>query len=685
MGPAKRRQTQMRRTSAKPRKRPSPSRPSLLEALIRGTANATGETFFRRLVDELAANLNIRLACVGRLIDPTHIRVIASSEHSSSLEGLIESTSASPCAQILGEGNPLFCPMHARKRYPGAPMLQEFKIESLVGVPLSSSTGSGLGVILLMDDKPWKGRDALLSPLSLIASRAAAELERIEIEDQALESDFRLRAIIDAAPFGAHLYGLEDDGRLVFIAGNRSADRILGIRHHTLIGQTIEEAFPGLALQGIPDAYRNVARTGEPFETDLINYAHGEISGVFEVHVFQTSKDNVCAFFRDITERRKAELREEEASRVKTTLLRNISHEFRTPITGILGLASLLRADATDSAVHDKLDGITASATRLHTTLDAILKLAQLTSGEMRPQIGPVDPERISAFVREHFAATATSKGLSLEVFARLPEHAILGDEAFVLEIVGCLVDNGLKYTQSGGVTVRIVRTEHNGVQRGAISVQDTGIGIAAEHHIAIFEEFKQVSEGYGREFEGNGLGLAIARRMVGMLNGSIELVSNPGTGSTFTVTLPLTAIVAKPAVPVEPPRLPASHDQKPRVLIVEDNFINEMVMQNFLAETCVTDHARNAHVAIDMARKTGYDAIVMDINLGAGMNGIEATQEIRKIPGYQQTPIVAVTGYTLAGDKERILSQGLTHYLPKPFDRREIVEVVSLALSTRQ
>jgi signal transduction histidine kinase/CheY-like chemotaxis protein len=667
------------------KRRATVQREPLLEALIRSTADTTGQTFFRRLVDELAHRLNVRAAIVSRHFEPSHITILASSEYTRSLEGTAVSVAEAPCHEMILTGQPLICPKNARKKYPAAKILDNFHIDGLIGIPLVAATGRMLGAILLLHNKPISGSAASLTALTLVASRAAAELERMESEEQRLESEFRMREIIEAAPFGAHLYALQHDGTLVFVGGNRSADRILGVRHHDLVGMTIEEAFPGLVSQGIPDSYRDVARTGSPFECDFISYTHGQISGVFEVHAFQTSKDNVCSFFRDITERRKAELRAEEASRVKTSLLRNISHEFRTPITGILGIASLLHDETQNESQHHLLDCITASAARLHTTLDAILKLAQLISGEMRPATVPIDPTAICARIQERYTAAATQKGISLTIVAPKDGVAILGDADFVLHAVGYLVDNGIKYTSAGGVTVRVETTMQGTTLHCVFSIQDTGIGIAPEHQEDIFEEFKQASEGYSRQFEGSGLGLAIARRMIWMMNGTIDLASSPGSGSTFFVSLPAT-IAAEHLSPTAPPSAieSAEAEKRPRVLIVEDNFINEMVMQNFLSGVCTSDHARNARTAIDMAQQNWYDAIIMDINLGAGMSGIEATQEIRKIPGYQSTPIVAVTGYTLAGDRERILSQGLTHYLPKPFDRKEIVDIVSTALFSK-
>ena len=125
-----------------------------------------------------------------------------------------------------------------------------------------------------------------------------------------------------------------------------------------------------------------------------------------------------------------------------------------------------------------------------------------------------------------------------------------------------------------------------------------------------------------------------------------------------------------------------SARDVVREALIVEDNFVNEAVMAEFLKPLCLTDHAPDGETAIQMARQKKYDVILMDINLGSGPDGIQTARVIREIEGYQSVPIIAVTGYALPGDRERLISQGLTLYLPKPFERSDIQDVVRRALS---
>lgn len=214
------------------------------------------------------------------------------------------------------------------------------------------------------------------------------------------------------------------------------------------------------------------------------------------------------------------------------------------------------------------------------------------------------------------------------------------------------------------------------------ISVIDTGIGIAQENLPIIFEEFRQVSEGYNRSFEGAGLGLTLVKKMLYLLHGDIMVESNLGTGSTFTVLLPAvdnTGELAEMETESGYGLLQNAGNEKilPKILLVEDNEINMEVIKCYIESFCFVDSASNGIEAIKLAEANKYDIILMDINLGSDMDGVTATKEIRKISGYETTPVVAITGYALSSDKEKLIAEGLTHYLPKPFEKEELVRLL--------
>ena len=660
-----------------------------LQAILNGTSSVVGGRFFRSFVQELSAALGMRYAFVARTLDdtPGNIQTLAVSIDGVIAENVILPLDETPCQDILTE-DILFISHGVASRYPRASLMQSWKAEAYLGASLRSVTGQFKGIVAVVHDAPVHDTSIARSLIAIFAARAAAEIGRLEADEEIRENEQRLHSIIDNAPFGAHIYELGDDGSLIFAGYNRSAVTMLKVDHHTLVGKKIEEAWPPLAATAIPDAYRKVARGEGPHGENGIHYESDGIDGSFEINAFQTAPNRMAVFFRDVTERKKAENalvaardRAEEANHAKTTLLTNLSHEFRTPITGILGMGAILRSQVADPGMREAVEGIIASGQRLHYTLDVILKLGQLSSGNLQPALGDVTVAATIEHAAHRFRPLADAKGLALRIQPNNGIHTLRSDGQMLDDILSYLLDNAVKYTHTGTIIIRHEERTKDGIRWCAFDIEDTGIGIATEHQETIFKEFRQVSEGYGRGYEGSGLGLTVAKRMVELLGGTLSVTSQPGTGSTFTVLLPFPETLApeQPAIQAQSAGK-TEHSVRagmPEVLIVEDNFINKAVIADFLKHMCSTDHARDGRTAIRMAQQKHYDAVLMDINLGPGLDGIETTKVIRQMQGYQNTPIVAVTGYTLPGERDRLLSEGLTHYIPKPFDQKDIQDVV--------
>jgi CheY-like chemotaxis protein len=240
-------------------------------------------------------------------------------------------------------------------------------------------------------------------------------------------------------------------------------------------------------------------------------------------------------------------------------------------------------------------------------------------------------------------------------------------------------VNNAIKYTKSGGVTVELSKKD----QKIIIKIIDTGIGIAKDKHDIIFEEFRQESEGFSRSFEGTGLGLSITKKFVELMKGKIYVESEQGKGSTFIVELPYETIPEPINIklsneePVhESMKTITENEKKTSILIVEDYEDNSYYIENILNDY-KTDSAKDGPDALFRTKEKIYDIILMDINLGKGMDGIAAVKEIRKMDGYKNTPIVALTAYVMNGDKEEFLAAGCTHYLGKPFRRKQLVDII--------
>jgi len=245
------------------------------------------------------------------------------------------------------------------------------------------------------------------------------------------------------------------------------------------------------------------------------------------------------------------------------------------------------------------------------------------------------------------------------------------------------LVNNAVKYTEKGSVLIEVKRNVLT--NEIMLRVKDTGIGIPKDKLDIIFEEFRQASEGLARNFEGTGLGLSITKKFVQLLGGKIFVESQVGIGSTFTVVLPYNpSTVSADKVKQTDEKvlreqiLSRAPKERKSLLIVENDRINAAVIEAYVKKDYDVEVVGSGEDAVKKASEKQYDAILMDINLGSGINGVEATQQIRKIKGYERTPIVAVTAFALKGDKEEFLSKGCTHYISKPFTQPQIIALLN-------
>ncbi|OGU75989.1 MAG: hypothetical protein A2W11_07730 [Ignavibacteria bacterium RBG_16_35_7] len=222
------------------------------------------------------------------------------------------------------------------------------------------------------------------------------------------------------------------------------------------------------------------------------------------------------------------------------------------------------------------------------------------------------------------------------------------------------------------------------------MKVKDTGIGIPRQSSRLIFEPFRQASEGFSRSFEGLGIGLTVAKKFIEMMGGEIAVESDVGKGSEFIVKFPICS-----HDDLEFPKdfsyeklldeqIIHNYKYSSEVLLIEDDEATANIVRFYLGEICKTDWAYNAKTAISMAEKKNYSAILADINLGIGMDGIEAVNLIKKIKGYKSIPIIAVTAYALYGDREKFLKLGCTHYISKPFGKNDIVALVDKVLGSQ-
>lgn len=401
------------------------------------------------------------------------------------------------------------------------------------------------------------------------------------------------------------------------------------------------------------------------------------------------------AIKEDITEKKQKEIelihakeKAEESERLKSSFLANMSHELRTPMVGILGFAELMKDMADNPELKDFSENIIKSGKRLLETLNLILDLSRIEAGRIDIKSSEVDIVQIVREVYENYIIEAERKNLQIH-FKTSEEQIICKlDERMLWESVSNLINNAIKYTKAGEVKVTVQTNKNKSI--AFIKIKDTGIGIPDESLNTIFEEFRQVSEGYSRGFEGTGLGLTITKNFIEKNGGKIKVESEIGLGSLFTIELPILSVNSekKQEIVVEKKdtREKDLIEKKDiKVLCVDDDSFTREYLEYILKDYYQIAFADNGFTAIEMTKSDKYSAILMDINLGKGIDGIETSRKIKKLPGYENIPVIAMTAFAMKGDKEEFLNSGMHDYISKPFKSEQLVEIINRALEVKE
>ena len=363
------------------------------------------------------------------------------------------------------------------------------------------------------------------------------------------------------------------------------------------------------------------------------------------------------------------------ASQAKSEFLANISHELRTPMNGIIGMLDMALDRELGPELGEQVQTAQSCAYSLLSLLNDILDLSKIEAGMMTLEMLPFDFRMLLAdCIKAHQPKAAeNSVSLSAEVAPGVPQQ-IGGDPLRIRQIIANLVSNAVKFTEHGSV---IVRTDGEFAQPGEfvlrITVQDSGTGIPADKLLSIFEKFTQADGSVSRRFGGTGLGLAITRSLVALHGGDIRVQSELGRGSTFAVTLKCEAeavdgVPQKPKAAEQVAALPAGSGSPARILVVEDNHVNQKVVTAVLRKRGFSiELANDGQEALSKLEKSApFDLVLMDVQMPV-LDGLEATRLIRKEARWSHLPIIAMTAHAMNGDKERCLEAGMNGYISKP------------------
>ena len=517
---------------------------------------------------------------------------------------------------------------------------------------------------------------AKLDQVQLDREKVFTELEsqvqsRSEKEQQALRLSNLLRSIIDASP--DLIYYRNQEGK--FAGCNRVAEQLTGRSEEELIGLSPHEVYDEkLARQVIASDNEVLQSNASITEESWLRFADGRrrYYEMRKVPFFDLNGERLglLAFGRDITERKQAEDTIAKASKDKTAFIATISHELRTPLNGIVGLSRMLRDTELSTEQFNWVSTIYASAITLGNIFNDIIDLDKLERERLDFSLKTVSPKDFAKEIGSIIELLAADKDLTftINVTKPLPDFVEV-DGTRLRQILWNLLFNAVKFTQKGGVSLSVAATApEDGLCMVTFEVSDTGIGIPEAEQSKIFAMYYQVDHPTHKSATGTGIGLAICHQLVSRMNGSIQVVSQEGEGTTFTVELPLH--VSQSVAQMEALRVRGL-----AILMVEDIHLNVMVAKALLEK--LDQHvevAMTGEEALQKARAKQYDLILLDIQL-PDMNGFEVASKLREEDLVSGTHIVALTANVIK-KRQEYLDNGMDDVIAKPIKKSRVIQV---------
>lgn len=519
----------------------------------------------------------------------------------------------------------------------------------------------------------------------------AADISELKHVEQVLfEREQRIRGMLNATSDAVFLL----DRAGVVLEINVIAARRCDTDIDTMLGKPIYDFLPPKA------ASRRRIELHKVFSSKRMVRFEEERSGrIFALRMFPVFDGfgqvaQVASFSRDITERKHAEeqlkrstelaeaarIRAEAANNAKNEFLANMSHELRTPLNGILGMLQLMETTEPSAEQSEYIQIAKKSSRRLTNLLTDILDMAQIEAGKTHLFPAPFHPAHLAEELGDLFSSACREKGLQLDI--HLDESVpvlLVGDVKRIRQVIFNLTANAVKYTNTGSVRVEVssLKAPSPGQCLLHVMVADTGIGIPLDKQDAIFESFIQADGSYSRKYEGAGLGLALVKRFMEMMRGSITLDSAPDQGSSFHFVLPLSLPSDKSVAPdPSPAAVTAAPERSLKILLAEDDDINRVAARLQLRKMQHrTVAVKNGLEALKELEREAFDLVLMDIQMPV-MNGVEALRIIRGHDGSlydPNIPVIAVTAYALNGDREALLAEGMNDYLAKPVREKDL------------
>jgi PAS domain S-box-containing protein len=510
--------------------------------------------------------------------------------------------------------------------------------------------------------------------------------ERHAAQEALRRSEQRLAAMLAHAPEAVVVL---DADTLRFVEATASAARLFGCRREALLTMGPVELSPARQPDGRDSRAAALAAVEQALDGQLVVFEWTHLLGdgqplaceVRLVRLPDPQRRLVRGSIVDITERvrTQAELRAakdlaEAANRAKSEFLASMSHELRTPLNSVLGYAQLLRSQAGfGTAQEHALGVIQQSGEHLLGLIDEILDMAKIEAGTLELTLDGFDLHALFDSLGPGMSRRAEREGLSFACVGvdALPA-LVSGDERRLRQVLTNLLDNAIKYTERGGIELRVCR--HEG--RTRFAVEDSGIGIPPSQLGRVFEVFHQVREG-DRTRDGTGLGLAICKRLVALMGGELRVDSTPGAGSRFWFDIDLPP-AAGTAARVPPPRVTRVDGARQRLLVIDDNDDSRALLRAQLEPHGFELHeARDGESGIDAARRARPDLVLVDLRM-PGLDGLQVMRRLRALPELSGVKVIAISASAFDVDRQHCLAAGADDFLGKPFRQHKLLELLS-------